>query len=378
MSLIPRQVDPGNRADVRAFVLLPFALYRENPLWVPPLMPGEWLRFRRDAFAFYRHSEAAFFLVRDKEGYPIGRIAAMEHRPHNEYRNARHALLYLYESIDDDEVASALFEAAAGWASVRGLDTLVGPKGFLTGDGLGLLVEGFEYRPALGIPYNPAYYVRQWEEVGGFEKTVDYLSSHGHRDWFTYPERLGSIIEKLKTRRRFEVTHFRTKAELRALAPAIQKAYNNAFVDLWAYTPIPDEELAAVTDKLITLADPKLITIVMRDGAIVGFQFCYPDVSAAIQRTGGRIWPFGWAALMLEQRRTGWLNANGGAILPEYQGLGANAIMYDNLLRTLEANPRYQYVDVVQTQEDNFRMISDMKSLGLRFHKRHRVYSRGI
>jgi hypothetical protein len=243
---------------------------------------------------------------------------------------------------------------------------------------LGLLVEGFDYRPAIGVPYNPAYYVRQWEQVGGFTKTVDYLSAHGHRDWFTYPERLGGIVEKLKKRRRFEAVRFRTKRELRALAPAIQKAYNSAFADLWAYTPIPDEELAAVTDKLITLADPKLITIVMRDGEIIGFQFCYPDVSAAIQRVRGRIWPFGWAALMLEQRRTGWLNANGGAVLPEYQGLGANAIMYDNLLRTLEANPRYQYVDVVQTQEDNFRMVSDMESLGLQFHKRHRIYSKPI
>jgi GNAT superfamily N-acetyltransferase/ribosomal protein S18 acetylase RimI-like enzyme len=378
LGLVTRQLDSANRRDIRAFVFLPFKIYREIPQWVPPLMPGEWTRFRRDKFAFYRHSEAAFFLAEDEKGRPVGRVAVMEHRPHNEYRGVRHALLYLYEAIDDDEVAAALFDAAAEWAAGRGLDTLVGPKGFLSGDGLGLLVEGFEHRPAMGVPYNPAYYVRQWEAVGGFTKTVDFLSAYSHKDWFIYPERLGAIVEKLKKRRRFEIARVRTKRELRALALAIQKAYNSAFVNVWAYTPIPDEELAAVTDKLIALADPRLITVVMRDGAIVGFQFCYPDVSAAIQHTGGQLWPFGWAALMLEQRRTNWLNANGGAILPEYQGLGANAIMYDNLLRTLEANPRYEYVDVVQTQEDNFRMVSDLESLGLRFHKRHRVYSKAI
>lgn len=378
MSVNVRQIEPVNRRDVRTFVFLPFDIYKGIPQWVPPLLPSEWLRFRRDRFAFYKHSDAAFFLAEDSTGQALGRIAVLEHRPHNVYRDNKDALLYLYESIDDDEVAQNLFDAAAEWAAVRGMNRLVGPKGFLTGDGLGLLVEGFEHRPALNVPYNPGYYVHQWETIGGFQKEVDYLSAYGRMDTFVYPERLERIAEMVKRRRKFEVVRFRTRRELRALAPAIQRAYNNAFADLWAYTPVPDDEVGALTDKLIALADPQLITIIMREGQIVGFQFCYPDISAAIQRTRGRVWPFGWASLLVEQRRTTWLNANGGAILPEFQGLGGNALLYDNLIRTILENPHFQYVDVVQTQEDNYRMRSDLETLGLTFHKRHRVYSRLI
>ena len=175
-----------NRRDVRAFLNLPFAIYKDIPQWVPPLMPGERARFKPD-YAFYRNSEAAFFLVLDDAGKPVGRVAALEHRPHNDYRNNKDALIYLYEAIDDDEVSRLLFDTAASWASDRGLSRLVGPKGFMTGDGLGLLVDGFEHRPAIGIPYNPSYYPRQWEEIGGFTKIVDYVSAYVQREGFTYP-----------------------------------------------------------------------------------------------------------------------------------------------------------------------------------------------
>ncbi len=127
--MIINEVQRHNRRDVHAFIHLPFAIYRDIPQWVPPLLPGEWARFK-PSFSFYKHSEAAFFLVRDDGGRPVGRVAVLEHRPHNAYRGAKDALLYLYEAIDDDTVAGLLFEAAERWARARGLTRLVGPKGF--------------------------------------------------------------------------------------------------------------------------------------------------------------------------------------------------------------------------------------------------------
>lgn len=372
------EVYPTRRRDVRDFLNLPFTIYRDIPQWVPPLMPGERARFRPD-YPFYRHSEAAFYLVRDDAGQAVGRIAVLEHRPHNEYRNKRDALLYLYEAIDSDEVAGLLFEAAEGWARARGLNRLVGPKGFMTGDGLGLLVEGFEHRPAMGIPYNPPYYVRQWEEIGGMVKEVDYLSALAQRENYVYPERIRRIAEKVRQRRGFTVPVFRSKAELRAYAAQIKDAYNRAFVSVWAYTPIPDEELDALVDRLLLIADPPLMKLIFKGDEIVGFQFCYPDVSAAIQRIRGRLWPFGWIALLIEKRRTRWLNINGNAVLPKYQGTGANAVLYDEMFKTLMENTQYEYADLVQVQEDNYRMLSDLEALiGLNVYKRHRVYKKEL
>lgn len=372
------QVDRQNRRDVHDFLKLPFRIYQNIPQWVPPLMPGERARFK-PSYPFYKHSEAIFYLVRDDNGQAAGRLAVLEHRPHNEYRKRKDALLYLYEAIDDDEVARLLFQAAESWARQRGLDRLVGPKGFMTGDGLGLLIEGFEHRPAIGIPYNPPYYRRQWEEIGGMVKEVDYLSAFVQREGFVYPERIHQIAEKVKERKGFRVPVFKTKAELRAYAERLKKAYNSAFTTVWAYTPIPDEELDAIVDRLLLIADPPLMKLIFKGEEIIGFQFCYPDISAALQRTKGELWPFGWIDLLLEKRRTQWLNINGNAILPQYQGLGANAVLYDEMIKSLMDNKQYNYCDIVQIQETNSRMLSDMAEvIPTNIYKRHRVYKKEL
>jgi GNAT superfamily N-acetyltransferase len=373
------EVKPDSRRDVRQFIDLPFDLYRDIPQWVPPLLPGEYKRFKPD-FPFYKHSEAVFFLVRDDEGKAAGRIAVLEHRPHNDYRKAKDALLYLYEACDDDQIARMLFDAAEKWARSRGLNRLVGPKGFLTvGEGLGLLVDGFEHRPAFGIPYNPAYYVRQWEEIGGMAKEVDYLSALIRRDSYTYPPELHELAERVKQRRGFSVPHFTNKKALLAYVPAIQKAYNEAFASVWSYTPIPDEDMQGLVDKLITVADPKMLKLIFKDDQVIGFIFVYPDISEGIQRIKGRLWPLGWLVLLTEKSRTKWLNFNGNAILPQYQGLGANIVMYDELGKTLLEATQFDYADLVQVQEDNVRMLGDLeKTMALAIYKRHRIYAKKI
>jgi GNAT superfamily N-acetyltransferase len=370
-------VERGDRRSVRAFLRLPFDIYRDIPQWVPPLMPGERARFRPD-FAFYQHSDAAFFLVRDDAGQPVGRIAVLEHRPHNEYRNNRDALLYLYEAADDPQIAQMLFEAAEAWARDRGLTRLVGPKGFMAGDGLGLLVEGFEHRPAIGIPYNPPYYPQQWEEIGGMEKVVDYLSAFVDRSTFSIPERVRRIAQKIRQRRDFRVPTFRTTADLRAHAEKLKRAYNSAFPAVWSFTPIPDEDLDAIVDRLLLIADPPLMKLIFKGEDIIGFQFAYPDISAAIQRANGRIWPFGWLLMLLEKRRTEWINVNGNAVLPAYQGTGANAVLYDEMISTL-LNSRYRCADLTQVQETNSPMLSDLAAIvPVNVYKRHRVYGRDL
>jgi GNAT superfamily N-acetyltransferase len=372
-----QQIGSSDRTAIRAFIRLPFRLYRGVSQWVPPFLPGEWARFDRMRFAFYRHSEAAFLLARDGSGQVVGRLAVLEHRPHNAHRGRYDALLYLYEAIEDDEVARALFDAAARWAHQRGLDRLVGPKGFLTGDGLGLLVEGFEHRPALGIPYNPPYYTRQWEGVGGFRKEVDYLSARIFSKNFVFPERMERIAEAVKRRRNLRVINFRTEAALRAIAPRLQQAYNSAFSQVWAYTPIPDEELSGVIDKLIRLAEPRYFKLVMKDDQIAGFQFSLPDISAGLQRCGGRLWPFGWLILTIERKRTRWANVVGNAVLEPYRGLGANVLLYQAMVESVLSGG-FEGVDIVQIQEGNRHMLADMEPLGLDYYKRHRVYSKPI
>ena len=142
--------------------------------------------------------------------------------------------------------------------------------------------------------------------------------------------------------------------------------------------PVTEAEAKAIGDRILTVADPTLITVLMRGDEIAGFVLAYPDISAAIQRCRGRLWPTGWYHLLREFKRTRWLNFNGAAILEPYRGLGGNALLYAELYHTLIGRTQYQYADLVQIQETNTRMIQELEALEVKPYKKHRLYRRSL
>jgi GNAT superfamily N-acetyltransferase len=368
-------LDPTDRHDVRRYIEFPFRLYQDNSLWVPPFVNEVRAQLDPRRHPFYAHSEAAFFLA--LEGAEVvGRIAVLDNRRYNQYHGERTAFLYHFEAVDDRSVSRALFDAAFDWARRRGLDRMWGPKGFAAGDGQGLLVEGFEHRPALGIAYNYPYYDGLLKDAG-FEKQLDFVSAYIDRQ-ISIPQRFLQVAEKVKQRRGFRTVSFRTKAELRAMISRVAALYNEAFVEVQGFVPITEAEARVFANRVLAVADPTLIKILMREDEIVGFVLAYPDISAGIQRCRGRLWPTGWYHLWREFKRTPWLNFNGVAILERYRGLGGNALLYAEMYRTLIQRTQYQYADLVQVQETNTRMIQELEALGVRLYKRHRLYQRSL
>jgi len=367
------RLDPHNRRDVRRYVEFPFRLYRDSPLWVPPFVNEVRATLDPAHHPFYQHSQAAFFLALEGQEV-VGRLAVIDNRRYNEYHGERTAFFYHFESVEDRAVSRGLFDAAAEWARGRGLSRLWGPKGFLAADGQGLLVEGFEHRPALGIAYNFPYYDALLRDAG-FEKQLDFISAYIDRE-ISLPPHFLEVAEKVKQRRGFRSVNFRTKDELRAMIPRITQVYNQSFVEVQGYTPITDQEARAIGERILAIADPTLIKLLMREDEIVGFVLAYPDISAAVQRCRGRMWPTGWLHIMREFKRTQWINFNGAGILEQYRGLGGNALLYAELFHTLIDQLQYQYGDLVQVQETNYRMVQELEAVGVRPYKKHRVYRR--
>ncbi|HIE38631.1 MAG TPA: hypothetical protein EYH30_06895 [Anaerolineales bacterium] len=368
------KVDTSDPRDVERFVQFPFRLYRDCPQWVPPLVSSARKQLDRERHFFYSHSDADFFLAL-QGGKVVGRIAVLEPRKRNAYRGRRGAFFYLFEAVEDIEVARALFAAAFDWARSRGLGEMSGPEGFAAGDALGALVEGFEHRPAMGVAYNYAYYDGFIRDAG-FRKQTDYLSCYLPGD-IQLPERFRRIAEKVKERRGFKVLRFRTKDELRAIAPRVIEAYNAAFVENRDFVPITGEDAVKVADRLISLTRPDLVKVVAKGEQIVGFLLGFPDVSAALRRCKGRLYPFGWALLLWEFRRTRWINFNGAGILPQYRGLGANAVLYYEMFKTFKERG-FLHADLVQINEQNTKMMQELEALGADFYKAHRIYERRL
>jgi hypothetical protein len=229
----------------------------------------------------------------------------------------------------------------------------------------------------MGIPYNYPYYQDLVREVG-FEKELDYYSGYLSAD-YEMPQRIHDIADKVKERRGFWVRSFRSKAQLRRLVPAVHAIYQQAWVQVWGYYPVSQQEIAALIGRIQLIADPRLIKVVMREKEAIGFVFAYPDISAAIQRTGGRLWPLGWLQLLIEAKRTQWVDFNGVGVLPQYQGAGANALLYSELYKTFTNNRfRFEHADFVQVAENNYHSLGDANVLGISWYKRHRVYRRAL
>ena len=370
------QVEPSDRAAVGRFLRLPFHLYAGHPLWVPPLLMDAATQLNPSRHPFYEHSEADFFLA-SRDGKDVGRIAALENRPYNRYHQTRQAQFYLFECVEDRQVAAALFGRVAEWARARGLDTLVGPKGFGALDGYGMLVDGFEFAPAMTMMnYNPSYYPRFLEDLG-FEKEVDFVSCYLNRGRYRLPERIHRIADRAARRSGLRVLRFRTKGELRRWAGRIGEAYNRTFVNNWEYYPLSPREIRFLTDNLLMVADPRLVKLIAHEDQAVGFLFAFPDVSAALRRSRGRLFPLGLPDLLLEARRTRWLAINGAGILPEYHGRGGNALLYVELQRTLEES-RFLHADLTQVAETAVQMRRDLENVGGVPYKNHRVFRKGI
>ena len=370
------ELAPSDRQGQRMFLELPFRLYRDSPQWVPPLDFEARRVFDRKRHPFYRSGEAAFFLALDGAGQAIGRLAVLDNQRYNEFNHARAAFFYLFECENQPAAAQALFARAAAWAQARGLNTLLGPKGFTTLDGLGLLVRGFEHRPAFGLPYNPAYYADLLESAG-FSPCGEMVSGYLNRHTASVPDKVRQVAERVQERRGLRVVRFQTRRQLLALIPGLQKMYNEALQGTTGNIPLSEEDLRAMADQLLWFADPRLIKLIQKGDELAGFLLAYPDISAAVQRCRGRLLPFGWLDLLLEARRTKWVNINGAAIIEKYRGLGGTAILFNEMANSL-LESRFEHADLVQIGADNERMLLELRSLGIDFYKLHRLYLKDI
>jgi len=371
--LAVEKVDTHNKAQVKRFVELPFRLYKDCPQWVPPLYVDAYMYLDHKKHPFHEHSDVDFFLV-VRDGRDVGRIAAIENKPFNQYHRTKKADFFLFECENDPEAASCLFDVVFDWAKAHGLDTVIGPKGMGPLDGYGILVFGFEHRQTMTmLNYNFPYY-QQLIESQGFEKEVDFVSCFLPADKFHIPERVERITERVMQRGGLQIKKFKNKKELVAWASRIGEAYNKAFVNNWEYYPFTPREIDFVVSNIMTVADHRLIKIIVHGEDVVGFLFAFHDVSAALQRAHGRLFPFGLLDILLELKRTNTVCVNGMGILPEFQGHGGNAILYSEMGNTLLSFSQFAHVEMTQVAETTEQMRADLKNLNGVEYKNNRVY----
>jgi hypothetical protein len=370
------KVDLSNKTQVNEFIKFPFKLYANTPQWVPLFDMDMRIVMDPKKHPFYEHSDAEFFVAKRGDEV-VGRICAMENKLFNKYHGKKEGEFYFFDTINDQEVADALFNRVFEWDKARGLDALIGPKGFSSFDGYGIQIEGNDLPQMMTMMnYNFPYYQTLVENLG-FTKEVDFISCYADSKNFTLDPRISLIAEKVLQKGKFAVKNFKNKAEIRAWAERIGEAYNNTFVNNWEYYPLTEKEVKFVLDTLITSIVPKLMKIITYEDTVVGFLLAFPDISKALQRAKGKITPWSIADIMISLKRAKTVSVNGMGVLPEYHGRGGNALLYTEMQKTI-VESGFDHAELTQVANTAEQMRKDLINLGGKPYKNHRVYRRAV
>ena len=369
------EINIKDRRNQKAFINFPFELYKDNPHWVPPLRI-DMRKIFKPVYPFYQYGEAIFMLAVSDQGKVLGRLAVANNHRYNNFHRSKTAFFYYFETVDDLNVAKALFSHGFEWAKSQGLNRILGPKGLTVLDGFGMLIKGFEYQPAFGQPYNPPYYPELIEALG-FSKVTDAFS--GFIDKNTeVNEKISKAARVVKEKMGFKIPLLKTKSDLKKVIKDFQRLYNESLAAPAGNPPITDEDMDNMVSQLLWIADPQLIKLIYKDGIAVGWLLVYPDVGAALQRIKGRLFPFGWLQILLESKRTHWVNMNGLGVIEAYQRLGGTALLYDAFHKSVLESGQYNYAEMLQIREENINSLLEVTNVGSNFHKTHRLYAREL
>jgi len=310
----------------------------------------------------------------------VGRVAAIIDRRSNEELGERVGLFGFFETVDDLAVAEGLLGAASNWLRARGMDTIRGPINFSLNDEHGLLIAGYNSRPALLEAHNPPYYVPLIEALA-FRKQRDVYAYEGSRsdiqgDLANLPSKMLRVAEAASRRTGATVRAVdlgRWEEEV-ALAHHI---YDTALSTLPLHVTISKEEFSRLASSFRPFLDPDLALVAEVEGQGVAFILTLPDINQALQRVNGRLFLFGWAKLWWYMRRIDVASCKVLAVLPEYRGRGLEALlMLETARRCWEKG--YQRMDFSVTGEENVMMNRIIKRLGARLYRHYRIYEKGL
>lgn len=364
-------------SDDRAFALLPFALYRDDPNWVAPLRSSELQRWSPAHNATLRTRSTARFLVW-RDGRVVGRIAAMIDPAFTERWAPATGFFGFFECADDAEASAALFDAAHDWLRSMGMVAVLGPVNLSTNEEVGLLVDGFGAPPMLLSPYNPPRYMNLVRDAG-YLPARDY---HAYR--WTPDVRPTPAVERLAAaarRRAGNAGRVRVRpANPRTWMKEIRTLftlYNAAFDAVWGFVPMTWEEFSAKAEEFRPFYRPELALIAEVDGEVVGFGLVLPDINAALRGIHGRLLPFGWLRLMwtVPRLRTGRFMLTG--VLPAHTGRGvAPLIAYEMAEAGRKIGMRE--VELSLVQQSNAPMRHVIEAFGCPRNRTFRLYQRAI
>jgi GNAT superfamily N-acetyltransferase len=365
-----------SRGELMRFIKLPWRLYRNEPLWVPPLISERKRHLDRGRNPFFEHAEAEYFLAwRDDE--PVGRITAHVDQRFNEFQQNDWGLFGFFECEADHDAAQALLVTAEGWLRDRGRDRMVGPMDFTTNHECGVLVEGHDRPPQILEFWHHPYYQELLERYG-LVKAMDLYKWELHLDSAlknTLPV-IFDLAEKVEPEHGIHIRHMR-KRDFQQEVRRFMEVYNSAWEKNWGFVPLTDSELEHYAKELKPVLDENWAMIAEKDGETVGAALTLPDYNQVLAHLNGRLLPFGWLKALRERRRIESVRVFALGVKPEYQHTGVAAGFYVEHYNMARATPQ-KWGEMGWILESNTPMNRGMEAMGGKIVKRYRVYDKSL
>ena len=371
------RVDPvDGRADLDAFIRLPFRLHREDPNWVPPLLNERRAALDPRRNPYLARAEARFWLARRGDRV-VGRISAQLDPHVTEIRGPGEGHFGMIAAEDDPAVFAALTSAAEQWLAQRGATRVIGPFNLSINEETGLLVEGADTPPMMMMGHDLPHHDARLREQG--YAPVRTLRAYLMDRTSTEPPAVKALIERpLPEGITVRPIRMRDYAgEIRALT----EIFNDAWRDHWGFVPLTDGEIGAMARQLKPLVDRRLVWFAEVRGEPAAFLVLLPNLNEAISGLDGRLMPFGWARLLWRLKIRGV--KSGRVPLAGVRRKYAKGLLGSLLPMRLISHARreaealgYERVEISWILDDNLPMRRLAEALEARPYKTYRLYEK--
>lgn len=361
--------------QLKQFVRFPMDLYKNNPYYVPSFINDEINIWNPAENPALQYSEAKQFLA-FKDNKIVGRIAVIINHKEEKELGIRKVRFGWIDFIDDFEVSEALIDTAINYAKEKNIDKIEGPMGFTNLDKAGMLTLGFDKLATMIGIYNHEYYPRHLEKLGLTKE----------KEWVEFelqfpeilPDKIHKFNELISQKYKLRVLKFKSKEEIIEYVDPMFDLLDETYKHLSTYTPISDEQRKTYKEKYFKLIDKDYIVCVADDAdQLIAFAITMPSYSTALQKSGGKLLPFGWWHFLKAGKKNDRANFYLIGIHPDYQRRGVTSIIFKEIwklfrkkgVKYLETNPELEENKSIQLLWQDYNPAN---------HKRRRTYSLNV
>lgn len=363
------------KKEIKDFLNFPLNLYKGNKSFVPPLYGDEKKIFRKD-YVYYDTSEAKYWNAY-KDGKIVGRISAILQRASNEKWGQKRVRFTRFDSLDDQEIANALFKAVEDYAKEKGMEEVVGPLGFSDLEREGLLIEGFEYLNTFEEQFNYPYYQKLIENCG-YGKDVDWIEHRliPHAD---KAQQIVKIADKILAKGEL---HLVPKMPLKKFASIYRDKFfeilDETYDKIYGTVPFTEGMKAMLLDNFAPIINMNYLPVVVdNDGDVVAFGLAFPGMGEIFQKSNGHLYPWTIAKLLWNVKHPKTVDLGLVGVLPKGQLKGAQVVVYAEMIKWM-IHDKIEYAETNLNLEDNTAIISTWKHFETIQHKRRRCFVKKI